>query len=61
MVQSLWSIYLKIAVTGKLPTVALREAQLQLWQSKEWQSPYWRRSLCRVTGNKQHQLLLNHS
>lgn len=26
---------------GKAPTIALREVQLQLWQSKEWKSPYY--------------------
>ncbi|OKH29527.1 hypothetical protein NIES2101_43280, partial [Calothrix sp. HK-06] len=52
VVVSLWSIddkgtsklmpiFYKAVLTGKLPTVALREAQLQLWQSQEWQSPYY--------------------
>ncbi|BAZ18749.1 TPR domain protein (plasmid) [Calothrix sp. NIES-4071] len=35
------SIFYKAVLQGKVPTVALRKAQLQLWNSKEWQSPYY--------------------
>lgn len=33
-------IFYKAVLQGKSPTIALREAQLQLWNSFEWQSPY---------------------
>jgi CHAT domain-containing protein len=26
---------------GESPTSALRDAQLQLWQQKQWQNPYY--------------------
>lgn len=34
-------LFYKAVLAGKSPTVALREAQLQLWQQKEWQNPYY--------------------
>ncbi|OKH29387.1 hypothetical protein NIES2101_43445, partial [Calothrix sp. HK-06] len=51
-VVSLWSIddkgtsqlmpiFYKAVLTGKAPSFALREAQLQLWNSKDWQNPYY--------------------
>ncbi|BDA71861.1 hypothetical protein CAL7716_060270 [Calothrix sp. PCC 7716] len=40
--SKLMPIFYKAVLEGKAPfPVALREAQLQLWQSKEWQSPYY--------------------
>ncbi|OKH28632.1 hypothetical protein NIES2101_43630 [Calothrix sp. HK-06] len=39
--SKLMPIFYKAVLAGKLPTVALREAQLQLWNSKDWQSPYY--------------------
>ena len=51
-VVSLWQVsdegtsklmptFYKAVLQGKAPTIALREAQLQLWNSKEWQNPYY--------------------
>ncbi|WP_420372423.1 CHAT domain-containing protein [Microcystis aeruginosa] len=35
-------LYTQILQQGKTPAVALREAQLKLWQQKDWQNPrYW--------------------
>ena len=39
--SKLMPIFYKAVLQGKAPTIALREAQLQLWNSEEWQSPYY--------------------
>ncbi|OKH29562.1 hypothetical protein NIES2101_43275, partial [Calothrix sp. HK-06] len=39
--SKLMPIFYKAVLAGKLPTVALREAQLQLWNSNEWKNPYY--------------------
>ena len=39
--SQLMPLFYKAVLAGKSPTVALREAQLQLWQQKEWQNPYY--------------------
>jgi CHAT domain-containing protein/Tfp pilus assembly protein PilF len=51
-VVSLWNVsdkgtselmpkFYKSVLGGKSPAVALREAQLQMWQGKEWRNPYY--------------------
>ncbi|AFZ01842.1 CHAT domain-containing tetratricopeptide repeat protein [Calothrix sp. PCC 6303] len=40
--SELMPIFYKEVLAGKSPSVALREAQLQMWQGKEWKNPfYW--------------------
>ncbi|AFZ00374.1 CHAT domain-containing tetratricopeptide repeat protein [Calothrix sp. PCC 6303] len=40
--SQLMPIFYKSVLAGKSPAVALREAQLQMWQGKEWRNPfYW--------------------
>lgn len=39
--SQLMPLFYKAVLRGKSPTVALREAQLQLWEQKEWQNPYY--------------------
>jgi CHAT domain-containing protein len=39
--SKLMPIFYKAVLQGKAPTIALREAQLQLWNSNEWKSPYY--------------------
>ncbi|MGL4503509.1 MAG: CHAT domain-containing protein, partial [Planktothrix sp.] len=53
VVVSLWSVndastselmtrfYQPILKEGKNPIIALREAQLEMWKSGKWQSPYY--------------------
>jgi CHAT domain-containing protein/tetratricopeptide (TPR) repeat protein len=39
--SQLMPLFYKAILQGKSPTSALRDAQLQLWQQKEWQNPYY--------------------
>jgi CHAT domain-containing protein/tetratricopeptide (TPR) repeat protein len=40
--SQLMPLFYKSVLAGKSPAVALREAQLQMWQGKEWRNPfYW--------------------
>ncbi|AFZ01956.1 CHAT domain-containing tetratricopeptide repeat protein [Calothrix sp. PCC 6303] len=39
--SELMPIFYKSVLAGKSPAVALREAQLQMWQGKEWRNPYY--------------------
>jgi CHAT domain-containing protein len=40
--SELMPLFYKSVLAGKSPAVALREAQLQMWQGKEWRNPfYW--------------------
>jgi CHAT domain-containing protein/tetratricopeptide (TPR) repeat protein len=39
--SQLMPLFYKAILQGESPTSALRDAQLQLWQQKEWQNPYF--------------------
>ncbi|MBD2606430.1 CHAT domain-containing protein [Scytonema hofmannii FACHB-248] len=39
--SQLMPLFYKAILRGESPTSALRDAQLQLWQQKEWQNPYF--------------------
>ncbi len=39
--SQLMPLFYKEVLAGKSPDVALREAQLQMWQGKDWKSPYY--------------------
>jgi CHAT domain-containing protein/Flp pilus assembly protein TadD len=39
--SQLMPLFYKSVLAGKSPAVALREAQLQMWQGKEWRNPYY--------------------
>jgi CHAT domain-containing protein len=39
--SELMPLFYKSVLAGKSPAVALREAQLQMWQGKEWRNPYY--------------------
>jgi CHAT domain-containing protein/Flp pilus assembly protein TadD len=39
--SELMPLFYKSVLAGKSPAVALREAQLQMWQGKEWRNPYF--------------------
>ena len=39
--SQLMPLFYKAILRGESPTSALRDAQLQLWQQKQWQNPYY--------------------
>ncbi|MGI8503099.1 MAG: CHAT domain-containing protein, partial [Hassallia sp.] len=39
--SQLMPLFYKAILGGESPTSALRDAQLQLWQQKQWQNPYY--------------------
>ena len=39
--SQLMPLFYKSVLAGESPTSALRAAQLQLWQQKQWQNPYY--------------------
>ncbi len=39
--SQLMPLFYKAILQGESPTSALRDAQLQLWQQKQWQNPYY--------------------
>jgi CHAT domain-containing protein len=51
--SQLMPLFYKAILRGESPTSALRDAQLQLWQQKQWQNPYyWQLSPCKVIGDR---------
>ncbi|WP_371640964.1 CHAT domain-containing protein [Tolypothrix sp. NIES-4075] len=39
--SQLMPLFYQAILQGESPTSALRDAQLQLWQQKQWQNPYF--------------------